>query len=515
MKKLYAFICTLLVALCGTMIVPLISNGEASQAEAQIATITEIGNPTIAGPGNSYYDDGVLYYTSTGNTIGYNYDHSNTIFDFDIMFNTLAFPSWFSLTLKASGCDRTQSPNLEQKGYSFVFFPAGTVQVWKDGATLVSTAVEPINCGTKYNIKLGAVNDGNNVRLSLVFDGHEIINQVDSQNAYLNGNWFNICSDGSVSANLISTKKVVYPDYYTYTMSTIGSYPLKAGAPIVDKYNNVYLQNSGETIGFNQALQNFSLEMNFNFTTFEWPANFWISARTKGFDRVLSANLEQKGYSFRLNAGGVVEIYKETASLGSANVGGFAVGQNYIVEIGVVDIDENTTNLFLSVNNQVVISVNDSEDPIQSPGFINMNGDGNVALKITSSNSKITPLQTTVEKNEKIVLTTHFLNTISYTALEYTEFGERNLRSILLDDVSVYDINANYYALSGQNRIRAVEVKCIDNKLIIEIAKTFYSNSGIEQVANYKELTIKKTAQNSGLKCPSGFVLKQTYYVHI
>ena len=34
-------------------------------------TITEIGNPVIAGPGGSYYDDGTLYYLDTGNTVGY------------------------------------------------------------------------------------------------------------------------------------------------------------------------------------------------------------------------------------------------------------------------------------------------------------------------------------------------------------------------------------------------------------------------------------------------------------
>ena len=48
-------------------------------------TITEIGNPVIAGPGGSYYDDGTLYYLDTGNTIGYNLEHSDFLFDFNIV----------------------------------------------------------------------------------------------------------------------------------------------------------------------------------------------------------------------------------------------------------------------------------------------------------------------------------------------------------------------------------------------------------------------------------------------
>ena len=516
MKKLYALICTLLVALCGSVAIPLFTSVNEQDDTIESVTITELGNPTIAGPGGSYYDDGVLYYTSTGNTIGYNIDHSDKYIEFELMFNALAFPSWFSLTLKASGCDRTQSPNLEQKGYSFVLFPAGSVQVWKDGATIASVTHAPFVTGAKYKVKLGAVNVNDKVSLSLIIDEQEVIGQTDTQNPFFEGNWFNICSDGAVSANIISTKKVVYPSYYTYTMATIGAYPLKAGAPQIDKYNNATLNSSGDTIGFNQSHQNFSLEMKFNFSTFKWPANFWLSARTQGFDRVMSANLAEKGYSFRLNAGGTVEIYKELASLGAASVdGGFEAGKDYIIEIGVVDIDKNTTNLFLSVNNKMVLSVNDSDKPIQKHGLINMNGDGEVAVKITSSLTKITPLQTTKSVDDKIRLTTFFLNP-PYSNLSYSEFGERNLKAMLFDDISIYDINKNYYSLNNQQKEKAIDVSFVDNKLVIEIAKTIYSNSGAEPIeTKYNLFAIKKTAVNSGFVCSNGFVLKQTYYFNL
>ena len=512
-KICYALIFTLFIAIFN---VYLPHYAQAQDVETSYKTITELGNPIIAGPGDSYYDDGVFYYTNSGNTIGYNIDHSNVIFDFDLIFNTLAWPSWFSLTLKADGVDRTQSPNLTQKGYSFVFFPAGQVQVWKEGFEGLTANISPILTETKYNIKIGAVNTQDGVLLTLFIDNKQVINYLDINNPYTQGNYFNICADGTVSANLISTKKIIFPDYYTYTLSTLGSYPYRAGAPLasVDKNNNIQIFNSTNTVGFDQRLQNFSLEMKFNFSVFEWPANFYISTRVGGFDRAMSSNLTQKGYSFRLGAGGSMEIYKDVVSLGAVNIEAFEANREYVIEVGVVDIDENSTNLFLIIDKKVVLSVTDSNNPIQTFGYLNLNGDGNVACSISSVCTKITPLMTKVNnQQDKLILTTYLLNSFSSKEMNYNDFSNVNLKAILLNDNSVFNINEKYYVTIDGQRQNAIDVKYFDNCLQIVIYKNVKNNiDGSEESINYNELAIKKSSANGGLTAPSGNVLKQTYY---
>ena len=480
-------------------------------------TITEIGNPLVAGPGSSYYDDGTLYYLDTGNTIGYNLEHTDFLFDFNIVFNQLAFPSWFSLTFRANGCDRTQSSNLTQKGYSFVFFPAGSVEVWKDGATIASQNISPISTGVKYNFKIGAINIDDKVNLILFIDNQIVINHTDSESPFLTGEWFNICSDGIVSANLISTKNVVIPSYSTITLSTLDEFPMRAGSPLpeVDDYNNITLVNGSNTVGFNQQLQNFSFEVKVNFSNFEFPSNFYISARASGFDRANSAGLERKGYSFRFSALGDVEIYKEGISIGIINKGTtFVEGQDYILEIGLVDLNETSTLVYATVDNKMVVSVTDSNSPIQKGGFININPDGDVSCTLSSSYSRLLPLKSTCEESENSkIISTYFYNTISYQDMSYDEFSNRNLQSLLLDDISIYDLNNTYYSLNGNEKINAINVEYIDNVLQIEINKNIYSNTTNELVElNFSTFAIKKPSQNNGFDCPSGFVLRQSYY---
>lgn len=482
-----------------------------------VKTLTEIGNPLIAGPGGSYYDDGTLYYTDTGNTIGYNLEHTDFLFEFNIVFNQLAFPSWFSLTFRASGCDRTQSANLEQKGYSFAFFPAGSVEIWKDGTTLASQAISPILTGTKYNFKIGAINSGNEVNLLLYIDDAPIIDITDQDSPYLGGEWFNICSDGAVSANLISTKQDKVPFYSTFTLSTLGEYPMRAGSPLPDVSpdNSIELFNSSNAVGFNQYLQNFSFEFKVNFQTFAWPSNFYVSARAGGFDRAMSPALARKGYSFRFSALGDVEIYKEGASIGLVNKGSaFVEGQDYIIEIGLVDLDENRTLVFAMVDNKMVTSVIDENSPIQEMGFLNINGDGNVVCTLSSSYTRLVPLTTTIENSDAAtIISTYFFNTISYQNMDYQDFSDRNLQALLIDDVSIFDLNKSFYAMIDGERANAVNVKYVDNVLQIEIQNEVFSTATNQPASiDCNTLTIKKTAQYNGLECPSGFILKQTYY---
>lgn len=491
---------------------------KADEQTYEIKTITEIGKPTIAGTG-SYVDDGVLYYASGGNTVGYNIEHSNILFDFDIILTSYSFPNWLSITLKASGLDRTQSSNLEQKGYSFAFFPAGQIYIWKNGETL-ATINHAFNINTKYNFKIGALNEDNNVRLILKVNNESVVNLIDSTNPYSTGTWFNICGEGAVSAEIYTTKKVVIPDYYTYTLSTMGEYPTRAGTELaeVDKNNNITINSSGSSVGFSQHLQNFSFEAKFNFTKFEWPANFYIGTRASGFDRVMSSNLSRKGYSFRIASTGAVQIYKEKSSLATGNTGfKIEAGKDYIFEVGTVDINKNSTYVFFAVNNKVVASAYDNENPIQAKGNINMNGDGKIACTITSSDTKLSPLQTQVEENEnQKILSTYFVNPISYSAMNYEDFSERNLKAITIGDKTIDKINKTCYALSQSSQVKAVDVKFEDNVLVVIVNKNIYNkNTNATVSLDMSSFSILRTSSRQGLEAPSGYILKQTYSVSI
>ena len=491
-----------------------IPKANAVSASYDIKTLTEMPAPTIAGSSGSYVDDGVLYYMSSGDTIGYKMDHTNTMFDFNFMPTTFAWPGWLSLSLKASACDRTQSSNLAQKGYSFALFPAGTIEIWKDGATL-ATVNQKFLTNTKYNIKIGAINEEDSVRLIMQVDGNEIINVLDETNAYTTGDWFNICGDGGCGAEFYTTKKIVIPKYYTYTLSTLAQFPTRAGSVLaeVDKYNNISIASSGSTVGFNQYLQNFSLEMKVNFSEFSWPANFYFSARTGGFDRVLSSNLTRKGYSFRISPTGSVSIYKESATIATGNCGAIATGKDYVIEFGTVDINKDSTYIFFAVNNKVCASVFDNDNPIQKYGLVNMNGDGNVACKISSSDTKVSPLRATkTEKDNYYEIKTYFVNPISYSKMTTSDFSERNLKAISLGDKTLFEIKANYYAKNQEEKIAPFEIEFEKNVLTIKLQKSLYLKSN-DSLATLQSATISilKTSKNSGLICPSGFVLKQTY----
>ena len=133
---------------------------------------------------------------------------------------------------------------------------------------------------------------------------------------------------------------------------------------------------------------------------------------------------------------------------------------------------------------------------------------------MTSVNTKLTPLVTKVSETATIyTVETYFNNTISYTNMNYANFSDVLLDAILINDNSVKDINKNYYALNQSEQVRAVEVSYVDNKLILNINKTCYFKlNDSETQIEFSELALKKTGATSGLICPSGFALKQTYY---
>ena len=513
MRKLYLTLVATVVALCATIcgvIIPNVNAAQALPSNVVVQTLSDLGNASYAGTG-SYYDDGMLKYANSGNTIGYQFDQSKTLVEFDIVFDNIVFPGWFSLTLKASGFDRTQAPALYQKGYSFVVYANGNVEVWKPGLSGVSGHIANFAQGVKYRFKLGAVNTGKNVQLYFSVDGNEIINVTDTNGAYVQGKWFNICGDGGTSARLFSTKKEIVPAYHTYTLSTLGDYPIATDNGVsYDKYKNVTLHSSAGTFGWSQGLKNYSVEMNMNWTRFGAGCNLWVAMRAPKFDRV---NALTEGYFVRIGQVGVIEIYKNHTLITS---GGWSYSQNtdFVFEFGCVDLDANRTMVFVNVNGKPAASMVDDNNPINKAGLFLINGDGDVVCEMTSVNTKLTPLVTKVsETATSYTVETYFNNTISYTNMNYADFSDVLLDAILINDNSVKDINKNYYALNQSEQVRAVEVSYVDNKLILNINKTrYFKLNDSETQFEFSELALKKTGATSGLICPSGFALKQTYY---
>lgn len=514
MKKTRVAFIIAIITIVGLLFGLVVAVGESApqSLDTEVKTLSDLGNATIAGTG-AYYDDGMLKYANSGNTIGYNYDQSNSLLEFDIIFDYIRFPGWFSMTFKANGFDRTQSPNLTQKGYSIVVYASGAVEVWKPNlSTPITGSISGFSEGIKYRFKLGAYNDAGNVKIYFSVNDTEILNATDSQDPYLTGNWFNICGDGGTSARLFSTKKEIIPNYYTYTLSTLGDYPncTDVGAQY-DKYKNITL-NSG-TIGWTQGLKNYSVECNMNWSNFGAGSNVWVAMRASGFDRANSPNLEQKGYVFRIGQVGAIEIYK-SGNLVTSGSWGYEQDTNYVFEFGCVDLNSQQTMVFVNINGTPVASMIDSEQPISNAGAFNINGDGVLTCKITSVSTKLTPLVSKViQGQERIDVETYFNNTVSYTEMNHSDFSDVMLDAILVNGISVKDFNNAYYAREGAEKTLAIRVKYVNNKLVVSINKNLYQKTNDTQTNfNFEELTIKKTGAGTGLICPSGYVLKQTYY---
>ena len=149
--------------------------------------------------------------------------------------------------------------------------------------------------------------------------------------------------------------------------------------------------------------------------------------------------------------------------------------------------------------------------------MFNINGDGAVICNITSVGTKLTPLKTKVtETDSTFIVNTYFSNTISYTNMEYSDFSSVLLDSMLINDNSISDINRTYYSDNESTENRAVDVKYIDNRLVLEINKLWYYTHNNDRISfQLVNITLKKTGAETGLICPSGHVLKQTYYYSV
>lgn len=477
-----------------------------AESEYNELSITDMGEPIFAGAGDSAMDEDTLYYYS-GNTVGFNFDVSSSVLTADYMFNNMRFPNWFSVTLKADRVDRYNAPDL--KGYVVTFSPSGKIGVLKGGEEIVSGQASPIYDSQLYRISIGAVNEVGSVRLFVSINGQEVLNAVDSNNPYLDGEWVNICGEGTIEAQIKSINYINLPEYSTYTLNTVQCYPIVTGTssmPVADDNNNIETFDASNCIGFNLHLQNFSFEAKFNFKSFE-AGRFGVAWRMSSFNRVHGSD----GYSAWFYQYGMVELYKGSELVASSVCVPMIVGRDYIIEVGAVDFSESKTKVFVLVDEKEYIGYID-ETPIQNPGYLNMNGEGNVSFTATSVSTKLIVGGVDIkETQDNVDLSVKFINNYSIDSLVYAEFSDEILSALLLNRLSVKDINDSYINTNGD---RAVNVTYINSTLKITILKQMISETGtIYDFGELKSFEIKKSIKGEKVASPSGLYLNQSYIV--
>ncbi len=483
-------------------------------------TFNELGKPTIANT-ESYYEDGVIYYTTTGSTVGYSLSNTNVLVDFNLTVNKpFVWPSWFSFNLRASSFGRTHGGDIQNLGYVVMFYPSGVLSLGKDRSPATETTYPLFNIGQKYHFQIGTVDEGNGVIVIIAIDGNIVLEYHDDSNPLKDGTWFTLCGDSAngavVNLTLESTWDVPVPKYDTYTFSTLGIYAIRAGSviPSVDKYNNIEIFNGGQTVGFGRQLQNFSLAGNFYITEMSTLANLFICFRASNFSRY---NGIENAYSFRFREDGTMFLYKiKDYQLIQIGLSGYYLepNTNYYVEFGAVDYPDNKTLLFLNINNTPVIEAFDSDNPFQRPGIITINPEGTYNVKIGSKINSLTPLQSKVEeRNDKRIVRTYLSIPFANQDTPYEDFEERVLKSVLLDEQNIKEINDTYYALDvNSNKVKAVNMYTYLNQLVVEFNKTIYKASD-DSLVNYapETLTILRSRTSSGFITPNETTLKNTY----
>lgn len=514
-KAILLLLCISLIAIgtCTAFV-----TGERAYADDSVETLTltQTGNPVIAGIGGSSFDEGVLYYETSGNTVGFSYDMSNSVLEADYVFTEFAFPSWFSITFKASNVDRTQSPNLEQKGYSFILFPAGNCEVWKDGQTVAQGVAAPFSTATVYRIKAGAYNSGNEVNLILTINGEQIINATDSNSPYLTGSWMNYCADGDVAAQVSSTLPPAYKDYNTYSTDDF-RYPTAVAAagsqtPVFGHGGTFETFDSSSTVGYNLHMKNYSFEA--AFTLKEGSGSGWIgiATRVSGFGRVLQTDLQNQGYSFLFFTQGLLQIFKNgTGLIASASIPALLPGETHVLEVGSIDINDSTTKLVAWVDKKCYIDYNDSNNPLQSAGYMNINADGNIAMTVEPVHTKLSVTGISESESENATqIHVNFVNNFSFTPMKTQDFTADNLNAITLNNVSIYQMNLLYTAEDGKN---AVDVAYERGRLTLSVCKRIKDKkTGAVTDFTVKTLRIFKTKNPGGFSPPTGLILKQSIY---
>jgi len=488
------------------------SSVEEMKQDNKVLTISELGNATINN--GSYYDDGIIYYTNSGSTVGY-FVEENILVDFNISYDDgYAHPMWLGFSFKAGEYNRTQSAFMEKKGYSFIVFSSGEVQLFKEGEMISLQAISIPTAGVKYNYCMGTKTEVDGTRLLFSIDNKIIIDYLDTNPVEASEkSWFNISGDGGTACKIYSLKKTRLIPYNHFTLSDFNFYPEIAGRPTIDKYNNIKINSSADSVGFNNRLENFALEVKINFESADPGTNLWFALRSTTFDR--ATNIPD-GYIFRIGYFGVIEIYKagtEGGLIGSSGAT-FEIGKDIRYEFGTVNTTLGGVLIYACVNGQTVLTVEDNTNPWKHPGMVIVTPDGNIIPRIYSTNNALSVLQ--VKKVEGQIYDEYkffIRNSVSAVDQDYASLSNRMREAIIVGGNNLNEINKRYYTKDGDTKIRAVDTSIVSNVLIVKVAKEFYEVSD-DSLAGFSPegIEIVKTTSTSGIYSDQGYALAQSYY---
>ena len=374
----------------------------------EVKTLYDLGSPDYSA-GASLYSEGTLTYVNSGSTIGYSLQNPDILVESDIEFtNSFEWPSWFSITFRASGFDRTQSGNLEQKGYSYLIRPSGEIIVYKNGVVLGNYA-SPLDfpVGTKRTIVYGAVEEENAIRLILLVDGQEALNHLDETDPLNDGNsCFYFCGDGTVSAVLTSKNTPVpeplgdfpFDEHETISLTDLSS-PLIAGTGTYYEDGLLHYGNSGCTAGWYLPNPDNIMEFDVTFTNqFDAPAWLSINVRASGFDRTHAAALENLGYVLIINPSGDISLSKNRTAVAAGSGSPLLIHTKYNFKVAAIEYEQGI-RVALFVNDVAYIDYYDQTDALLTSGnYFNICGDWggkNLSADFLSTKESYVPPYTT------------------------------------------------------------------------------------------------------------------------
>ena len=121
-----------------------------------------------------------VQFTGTADAIGFNQYYQNFSLEMKVNFQAFTWPSQFYISARASYFDRAMSPNLQRKGYTYRFGATGSIEIYKEGASLASVNIPGFVENRDYIFEIGAVDINENAtRLFINIDNQEILSIKD------------------------------------------------------------------------------------------------------------------------------------------------------------------------------------------------------------------------------------------------------------------------------------------------------------------------------------------------
>lgn len=479
--------------------------------------------------GDSYFEEDIIYYRNYNNINhydGYNLSDEdvNCLSEFYVYFDEYSDPTaYFSIEFRASACGSVLADEyyVAQNGYCFVFHHDGAVQIYKNhNSTPIASLINGPHfaSGDRVLFKGGVLEEYGNARLVMFANNILVYDEYDEVDPIISGgNYLNFCSwknYSNLKARIVPTRENIPVKYKTYTLSTLNVFPTRSGyVEFKDNYNNLHFSTGWDTAGFAINEQNYSFEMQVNFTSFNTSGvAFYVGLRCTSYGRANSGSVG--GYTFGLGNG---TLYVNKAGVKNFGIYYFTPivpdGKPHILEYGTVDIDNSTTYLFVKLDGTLLATVYDTESPCQNRGMLLLTNEGEVIFDASSSSSYAEPLKTKhTEEQYYDVYTTYFHNSVSFMEGEnYNSISPTNLKSIYINGLDVVSFNAQYYGTSVDQR--AIDISFVSNTIVVKIAKNMHKVSD-DEVYDFtlERFKLQKSGQEYGLSFKTGYKLKYSYF---